>query len=84
MDALTEISMLKTRRTAAIQERGRSIGRRWPRRCMVASVGAILAGLSVPALMLLHLLPTTFLLAFVGIALAESGGVSALIFCGEL
>ena len=84
MDGLTEIHMLRTRRTSAIQERGRSMGRRGPRRCMVAAVGVILAGFSLPALMLLHLVPTTFLLAFLGIALAESGGVIALIYCGEL
>jgi hypothetical protein len=84
MDALTEIYMLKTRRTAAIKERGSSAGKRMPRRCMVVSVGLILAGLSIPALMVLHLLPVTFWLAFVGIALAESGGVMALILCGEL
>jgi hypothetical protein len=55
-----------------------------PRRCMVISVGLILAGLSIPVLMVIHLLPATFFLGFVGFALAAIGGVMALIFCGEI
>jgi len=55
-----------------------------PRRCMVISVGLILAGMSIPMLMLLQFLPATFLLAFVGFALTATGGVLALTFCGEI
>jgi hypothetical protein len=51
---------------------------------MVISVGLILAGLSIPVLMVIHLLPATFFLGFVGFALAATGGVMALIFCGEI
>jgi hypothetical protein len=84
MDTLTKTYEPKTMRMATIKERDNPIRRRAPRRCMVVSVGLILAGLSIPALMVLHLLPITLLLAFVGLALAASGGVMALIFCGEL
>jgi hypothetical protein len=54
-----------------------------PRRCMVVSVGMILAGLSIPLLMAIELLPVTLFLGFVGFALAAAGGLLALIFCGE-
>ena len=55
-----------------------------PRRCMVVSVSLILAGLGIPALMTLGLLPVNLLLGFVAFALAASGSVLALIFCGEI
>ncbi len=61
-----------------------SIDIRLPRRCMVISVGLILAGMGVVGLMLLELLPLTLFTAFVGFALAAVGGVCALIFCGEI
>jgi len=40
--------------------------------------------LSIPVLMVLQLLSITFLLGFVGFALVATGGVLALIFCGEI
>jgi hypothetical protein len=55
-----------------------------PRRCMVISVGLLLAGLGMPILMIVHLLQPSFLLGLAGLALAASGGVLALIFCGEI
>ncbi len=55
-----------------------------PRRCMVVSMGLILAGLSIPMLMLLQFLPAAFLLGFVGFALTATGGVLALTLCGEI
>jgi hypothetical protein len=55
-----------------------------PRPCMVVSIGLILAGFGIPVLMIVELLPITLWLAFVGFALALTGGVMALIFCGEI
>jgi len=84
MDTLAKTCEPKTMRMAMIKERDKPIRKRLPRRCMVVSVGLILAALSIPALMAIHLLPITLLLGFVGVALAASGGVMALIFCGEI
>ena len=55
-----------------------------PRRCMVFSVGMMLAGLGVPFLMAIGLLPITLLLGFIGLALTATGGLMALIFYGEI
>jgi len=55
-----------------------------PRPCIVKSVGLILAGLSIPLLMLLEMISTTLLLAFVGLAIASVGGVLLLVFSGEI
>ena len=55
-----------------------------PRRCMVVSVGMILAGLGIPALMVVKLLPVSLLLGFAGFALVAAGGVLALVYCGEI
>lgn len=55
-----------------------------PRRCMVVSVSMILLGLGVPLLMALGLIPVSFPLCFLGFGLAATGGVLALIFCGEI
>jgi len=84
MDTLTKTYEPKTMRITTTKERDKPVRKRLPRRCMVVSVGLILAGLSIPALMAIHLLPITFLLAFVGLALVASGGVIALVFCGEM
>jgi hypothetical protein len=51
---------------------------------MVVSVGLILAGLNIPLLMAVQLLPISLVLGFVGFVLVAIGGVTALIFCGEL
>jgi hypothetical protein len=51
---------------------------------MVVSVGLLLAGMGVVGLMVLQLLPVTFLMAFAGFALTAAGGVCTLIFCGEI
>jgi hypothetical protein len=84
MATLTENYEPGTARIAMIRQRDKSNEKRPPRRCMVVSVGLILAALSIPALMAIHLLPITFLLGFLGFALAASGGVMALVFCGEI
>ena len=55
-----------------------------PRRCMVVSTGLFLAGLGIPLLMVLEVLPVTFLLGAIGLALTALGGVMALVFCGEI
>ena len=55
-----------------------------PRRCMVVSVGLILAGIGIPALMVFKLLPVSLFLGFVGFALMAVGGVLALVYCGEI
>ncbi len=55
-----------------------------PRRCMVISVGLILAGLSIHGLMMVDLLPLHLLLGFAGFALIAAGGILALCFSGVL
>jgi hypothetical protein len=67
----------------AVKETAGRVKRSGPRPCMVVSVGIILAGLCIPFLMLLGLLPLSFILAFLGFALTAAGGTLALIFCGE-
>ena len=67
-----------------IKIRDRFINAHLPRRCMLVSTGLILAGLSLPVLMVLDLLPVTFSLGFVGLVLVASGSVMALTFCGEI
>ena len=51
---------------------------------MVVSVGLILSGLGVPFLMAVGLLPITLLLGLIGLGLTATGGLMALIFCGEI
>ncbi len=84
MSKLTEAYTFKLARIALIKKRNHFIEKLIRRRCMVVSVGLILAGLSIPVLMVLQLLSITFLLGFVGFALVATGGVLALIFCGEI
>jgi hypothetical protein len=55
-----------------------------PRLCMIVSVGLMLAGLSIPMLMLVQVIQLSFLLCFLGFALVAAGGVLALVFCGEI
>ncbi len=55
-----------------------------PRRCMIVSVGLILAGMGIPFLMAIGLLPLNFLLGFLGFVLAVAGGVLVLTLCGEI
>jgi hypothetical protein len=60
------------------------IDRLLPRRCMVVCMGLILAGLSLPLLMVLQFLPPTFLIGLAGFVLAVTGSAMALFFCGEI
>lgn len=55
-----------------------------PRRCMVVSVGMILAGMGIPVLMVFKLLPVSLFLGFAVLALIAVGGVLALVYCGEI
>ena len=55
-----------------------------PRRCMVISVSLVLAGLGIPFLMVVGLLPVNLLLGFIGFALTMTGVVLALTLCGEI
>jgi zinc transporter ZupT len=55
-----------------------------PRRCMVVSTGLVLAGLGIPLLMAVGVLPISLLLGFMGFILAGAGGLMLLIFCGEI
>lgn len=71
-------------RRAFFNKRDELIEKLMPRRCMVVSVGLIFAGMSIPMLMLVQVLPLSLLLAFLGFALAATGGVLSLIFCGEI
>jgi hypothetical protein len=67
-----------------MKKRDAFIERLMPRRCMVVSVGMILAGIGIPLLMVVKLLPISFFLGFVCLALIGVGGVLALVYCGEL
>jgi hypothetical protein len=84
MATLAQDRKTRLERTANIEKRYSFIGKLIPRRCMLVSVGLILAGWSFPFLMAIHVLPVTMFLSFVGYTLASTGGVLALIFCGEI
>jgi hypothetical protein len=71
-------------RIVLVRKRDALIEKLMPRRCMVVSVGLILAGLGIPALMFFELLPLSLFLGFVSLALMAVGGVLALVYCGEL
>jgi hypothetical protein len=57
---------------------------RLPRLRTLLTVAFILGGLSMPGLMFFEVIPVNFLLGFIGLALTATGGVMALIFCGEI
>jgi hypothetical protein len=84
MATLTQTYKPNLARMAWVKKRDEFIEKLIPRRCMVVSVGLILAGLGIPMLMVIQWLPVTFLLGFVGFALTATGGVLALVFCGEI
>ena len=73
-----------TLQNARVKESGNFIKQLIPRRCIAIAITMILAGLSVPALMAINILPITVLLGFAGFAHVAIGGVIALIFCGEI
>lgn len=55
-----------------------------PRFCMVISSAMVLAGLGIPALILIQLLPASLLLCCVGFFLVAFGGIMWLIFYGDI
>ena len=55
-----------------------------PRPCMLASVGLILVGMAIPLLMVIGVLQPGLMIGLVGFNLVATGGVLALIFCGEI
>ncbi len=85
MAAMTQKYKLRIMRYAVVvEEADRPYRKALVRRCMLISVGLILAGMGTVVLMVLNLLPVTFLTAFLGLALAGSGGMLALYYCGEI
>ena len=55
-----------------------------PRRCMVVSVSLLMAGLSIPLLMYLGLLPLTWVFSLLGWGLTVLGGILSLTLYGEI
>ena len=55
-----------------------------PSRRALVNAALIIGGISIPALMLMHILPLSLPLAFIGLALTATGCVLALVCCGEL
>ena len=84
MAALTHAYVPKLARMAITRKRDEFIEKLIPRPCMIISVGLVFAGLSIPMLMAIELLQPGLLLGFVGFGLVSTGGVLALIFCGEI
>jgi hypothetical protein len=84
MATLTHAFTPKLFRISLIRKWDNFIEMLLPRRCMLVSVGLILTGLGLPMLMAVGALPATWLFAFLGFALVATGGVLALIFCGEI
>jgi hypothetical protein len=84
MATLTRVRRANGRRSVLIEPRGRTITKWMPRRCMLISTGLVLAGLAIPLLMAIHLLPITLLLGFVTLILLGTGGILAVIRCGDV
>ncbi len=84
MATLTQTQKFTIARMAAAQKRDEIIERLMPRRCMIVSVGLVLAGLGIPTGMLVHLLPVSLLLGFASVILIGTGGVLVLIYRGEI
>jgi hypothetical protein len=84
MATLTHAYKPNLARMAFVKKRDEVIESLVPRPCMVVSVGLILAGLGIPFLMLLQLLPVTFLLCFSGFTLTMAGSALTLSLCGEI
>jgi hypothetical protein len=84
MATLTRVRRANGRRIVVVERRRRTIMKWMPRRCMLISIGLILAGLAVPLLMAIHLLPITLLLGFVTLVLLGTGGILSVIRCGDI
>ncbi len=84
MATLTQMYKPYSLRLTILKKCDEAIEKLIPRPCIVVSLGFILAGLSIPLLMAVKFLSVTFLLGFVGFILVATGGVLALISCGEI
>jgi uncharacterized membrane protein YdjX (TVP38/TMEM64 family) len=84
MATLTETYRSKPALSVFVNSGNRWVGKHAPRRCMVVSVGLILAGLSIPPLIVFEVLPATLLVCFVGFVLTATGSLLALVRCGEM
>jgi hypothetical protein len=71
-------------RLAYIKKRDELVERLAPRPCIIFAWALVLVGLSIPLLMELGVLQPHLLLAFIGFALTITGGVLALVFCGNV
>jgi hypothetical protein len=83
MTTLTQTFKPRLARIAFTRSQDIFIEKLIPRRCMVISAVLILAGLGLPVIMAIQLIPLSLLLCFAGFALVAAGGIFALIFCGE-
>ncbi len=79
-----ESEMFHGPRTGWTNRRRRPLHIPIPRRCMVVSVGLVLAGFCVALLMTSQVLPSVLELSFFSVALVMTGGIMALIKCGEI
>jgi len=84
MATLAQASVPKLARMTFMKKRDDLLENLAPRFCMVISTGMILAGLGIPALVLIQLLPASLLLCCAGFALVVFGGNMWLIFYGDL
>jgi type IV secretory pathway VirB3-like protein len=84
MTTLAQVYKPNLARIALVRNWDKLIEKLLPRPCMIVSVGLILAGLTIPVLMVVQLFQPSFLLGFGALALVAAGGVLALIFCGEI
>jgi hypothetical protein len=84
MATLTQNYRPTALRITFVNKRDALIERLLPRRRTVVSVGMILAGMGIPALMAFKILPLSLLLGLVGLALVGIGGVLVLVYSGEL
>ena len=55
-----------------------------PRRSVLIAAILFLGGLILPALMLFEILPANFLVAFIGLAMTATGGITSLVLQGEI
>lgn len=84
MTTLAQTYKPKLAHVAIINKRDEIIEKLMPRRCMVISVGLILAGLGIPILMMTQVLPGSLLLGFICLAVLATGGALALFHWGEI
>lgn len=84
MATLAQVSLPKLARIAFRKKRDNFLENLAPRFCMVISSGMILAGMGIPALILIQILPASLLLCYAGLALVAFGGIMWLCFYGDL